>query len=98
MSAARVARVSLIGVLLSGLWLLSGAIGSTSKLAPLAISQTLRTAGDPGAIAVDASRSRAYVTDARRYTSAGAQLLLWHHATGGTPGLSTIQRLDGRLR
>jgi YVTN family beta-propeller protein len=68
MSLFGVARVSAIGTLLIGAALLSGALGATPKLAPLAISQTLRTASDPGAIAIDTLRSRAYVTDSRENT------------------------------
>jgi len=68
MSVVRITRASLVGLALGGVWLLAGALSATSQLTPLALAQTLRTSGEPGAIAIDAARARAYVSDSRENT------------------------------
>jgi YVTN family beta-propeller protein len=56
----------------------SDSLGATASIAPLAAPQTLKTSGEPFAIAIDAQSGRAYVTDLKEDT-----LFVFDVASGG---------------
>jgi len=73
-----VLAVAAVAIVLGAVSVPSGSLGATSTISQLSTPQTLKTSGEPFAIAIDPGSGRAYVTDAKENT-----LFVFDLASGG---------------